>query len=201
MLTKQETKGLARWKPLLILPLALAFVLAFAESRTVVQAEPGAALTPAPSGQESAAKKDVGKPVTLSDEEMAKALKEKALQLEDMKKKNEETMAKLKEKLEATTDPDTKAKILALMKEQKVMSLDIGAKECMLQMKKLEMAMAKESETAKKADMEKKLEQLKAESEEYQKKAEQLRGAGEKSKQAAEKKKAEEKAKQASEKK
>ena len=39
MLSKQETKGLARWKPLLILPLALVFVLAFAESRTVVVQE------------------------------------------------------------------------------------------------------------------------------------------------------------------
>ncbi|MCK7518201.1 MAG: hypothetical protein MZV64_11010 [Ignavibacteriales bacterium] len=37
MLTKQETKGLARWKPLFILPLAVVLVLAFAESKTVVQ--------------------------------------------------------------------------------------------------------------------------------------------------------------------
>ena len=47
MLSKQETKGLARWKPLLILPLAVAFVLAFAESRTVVQAGPAAVAGPA----------------------------------------------------------------------------------------------------------------------------------------------------------
>jgi hypothetical protein len=188
MLTKQETKGLSRWKPLLILPLALAFVLAFAESRTVVRAEPGAALTPAPSGQDSAAKKDVGKPVTLSDEEMAKALLEKALQLEDMKKKNEETMAKLKEKLEATTDPDTKAKILAMMKEQKVMSFEIGAKERSLQMKKLEIALNEETDPAKRTELEHKLQVLHVETEEYMKKGEQLRGAEEKAKQAAEKK-------------
>jgi hypothetical protein len=201
MLSKQETRGLARWKPLLILPLALAFVLAFAESRTVVQADPGAALTPASSGQEGAAKKDVGKPVTLSDEEMAKALKEKMAKLEQMKRENEETLAKLKEKHEATTDPDTKAKILALMKEQKVKSFEIGAKERSLQMKKLEIALNAETDPAKKTELEHKLQVLHAETEEYMKKGEQLGGADEKAKQASEKKKAEEKAKQASEKK
>ncbi len=41
MLTKQETKGLARWKPLFILPLAVVLVLAFAESKTVIQPSPG----------------------------------------------------------------------------------------------------------------------------------------------------------------
>ena len=37
MLTKKQTRGLARWKPLFILPLAVVLVLAFAESKTVVQ--------------------------------------------------------------------------------------------------------------------------------------------------------------------
>ena len=104
------------------------------------------------------------------------------------KKKNAEKMAQLKAKLEETTDPETKAKIAAVMKEQKLMSLEIGAKERMLQMKKLELALTKESDAAKKADMEKKLQVLKAESEEYLKKAEEVRKAEEKAKQAAEKK-------------
>jgi len=179
MLTKQETKGLARWKPLLILPLAVVFVLAFAESRTVVQPGPAAvaapAAAPAPSQE-------------LSDEEMAKALKEKMAKLEEQKQKHSDVMAKLKEKLEATTDPETKAKIMAMMKNEKVKFLEIGAKERGLQMKKLEMALAKEGDAAKRADMEKKLLQLKAESEEYQKKADQVHKAEEKAKQEAEKK-------------
>jgi len=200
MLSKQETKGLARWKPLLILPLAVAFVLAFAESRTVVQSGPDSIQTSVQSGQEGAGKGG-GKPVSLSDEEMAKALKEKMAKLEQMKKENEETMAKLKEKLEATTDPDSKAKILAMMKEQKLMSLDIGAKERMLQMKKLEIALNAESDPAKRTELEHKLQVLHAEADEYMKKGEQLRGADDKAKLSAEKKKAEEKAKQASEKK
>lgn len=179
MLSKQETRGLARWKPLLILPLAMALVLAFAESRTVVQSGQTAVAPPAsvPSPSQE-----------LSEEEMAKALKEKMVQIEEMKKKNAEKMAQLKAKLEGTTDPETKAKIAAVMKEQKLMSLEIGAKERMLQMKKLELALTKESDAAKKADMEKKLQVLKAESEEYLKKAEQVRKAEEKAKQAAEKK-------------
>jgi hypothetical protein len=193
MLTTQETRGLARWKPLLILPLAMAFVLAFAESRTVVQSGPDSIQTSVQSGQEGAGKGG-GKPGTQTDEEMAKALKEKALQIEDMKKKNEETLAKLKEKLEATTDPDMQAKIAEAMKDQKLMSLEIGVKERMIQMKKLELEMSKEGDAVRKAELEKKILQLKAESEDYQKKVEQLR----KQEQA---RKAEEKAKQGAEKK
>ena len=56
---------------------------------------------------------------------------------------------------------------MAVMKEHKIMSLEIGAKERMLQMKTLEMALAKEGDAAKKAELEKKLQALKAESEEY----------------------------------
>jgi hypothetical protein len=182
MLSKQETKGLARWKPLLILPLAVAFVLAFAESRTVVQTGPAAvaapSAAPAPSQE-------------LSDEQMAKALQEKAAKLEEMKKNSAEKMAQLKAKLEETTDPETKAKIMAAMQEHKIMSLEIGAKERMLKMKSLEMVMAKEGDAAKKAELEKKLQALKAESDEYLKKLEQVRKAEEKAqqaKQAAEKK-------------
>jgi hypothetical protein len=182
MLSKQETRGLARWKPLLILPLAMALVLAFAESRTVVQSGQAAVAPPAsvPSPSQE-----------LSEEEMAKALKEKMVQLEEMKKNNAEKMAQLEAKLEGTTDPEIKAKISAVMKEQKLMSLEIGAKERMLQMKKLELALTKESDAAKKANMEKKLQVLKAESEEYLKKIDQVRkaeGKALKAKQAAEKK-------------
>ncbi len=179
MLTKQETKGLARWKPLLILPLAVAFVLAFAESRTVVAPGPAAVAAPAAASAPSQ---------ELSEEEMAKALKEKMAKIEEMKKSNAEKVAQLKAKLEETTDSEVKAKLMDELKKQKLMSLDIGAKERMLQMKKLEMAIAKESDAVKKAEMEKKILVLKAESEEYQKKLEQVRKAEEKAKQAAEKK-------------
>ena len=40
MLSRKESQGRARWKPLWLLPLAALAVLAFAESRTVVQAAP-----------------------------------------------------------------------------------------------------------------------------------------------------------------
>ena len=184
MLSTQETKGWARWKPLLILPLAVAFALAFAESRTVV--EPGPVI--------AAASTAPGLAQETSVEETARALKEKMTQLEDMKKKNAEKLALLKEKLESTTDPDIQAKIAEAMKDQKLMSLEIGAKERMIQMKKLELEMSKEDDAVRKAEMEKKLLQLKAESEDYLKKVEQLR-------KQEQSRKAEEKAKQGSEKK
>ena len=146
MLTKQQTKGLARWKPLFILPLAVVLVLAFAESKTVIQPSPQASVQ---TGQETAAKGG-GAPVKLTEEEMAKALKEKAAQLEEMKKKNAETMAKLREKLEtAAIDAETKAKIEQAIKEQKLMSVEIGAKERMLQMKKLELEMSTEGDPSR----------------------------------------------------
>jgi len=183
MLSKQETKGLARWKPLLALPLAVALVLVFAESRTIIKDGPGGPQASVQSGQEGAGKGG-GAPAQKSGEEMAKALKEKMLQLEDMKKKNEETMAKLEAKLKEAPDAATKEQIQAAMQEQKIMSLDIGAKERTLLMKKIEFELSKETDTAKKADLAKKLEQVKEETERYQKKAQVLREA----KQAAEKK-------------
>jgi hypothetical protein len=186
MLSRQETKGLARWKPLLILPLAVILVLAFAESRTVVQAGPAVTQAPARAAQETADKG--AKAATLSEEEMAKALKQKAAQLEEMKKLNTEKMAKLKAKLEAATDPDAKAKIKAAMQQEKILSLEIGAKERTLKMKSVEMALAKQSDPAKKAEMEKKLQALKTEADQYLQKLEQVRKAEEKAKQAEEKK-------------
>ncbi len=178
MLSKQETKGLARWKPLLILPLAVALVLVFAESRTVVKEGPAVAAlsSPAPPSQE------------MSEEEMAKALKEKMLKLEQMKQQNAETMAKLKAKLEETTDAVDREKILAAMKDQKVQGLEIGAKERTLQMKKLEFALSKETDGAKKAELVKEFQTLKVEAEQLMKKAEDIRKAGVQEKAAGEKK-------------
>ncbi|MCK7461604.1 MAG: hypothetical protein MZU84_05860 [Sphingobacterium sp.] len=127
-------------------------------------------------------------PVKMTEEEMAKALKEKAAKLDEMKKKNAETVAKLKEKLEAATDPETKAKIEQALKDQKLMSIEIGAKERMLQMKKVEMEMAKVDDPAQKLELEKKLKALQAESEDIKKKIEEIRKAEQKAKQEAEKK-------------
>ena len=185
MLSKQQTRGLARWKPLLALPMAVALVLVFAESRTVVKEGPAVVAAPssaavAPPSQE-----------TSEEAKMAQALKEKMAKLEEMKQNNAETMAKLKAKLEEAPDAAVKEKILAAMQEQKVMSLEISAKERTLQMKKLEFALTKETDAAKKAELEKKLEQVKAEADMFMKKAEVARNATvgvEKEKAAAEKK-------------
>ena len=152
MMSKQETKGLARWKPLLILPLALALVLAFAESRTVVKGGPAAVAaqehkTPPP-GQEK------------SEEEIIKAWKDKVAQLEEMKKKNEETMLKLEAKLKEAPDAATKEQIQGAMKDQKIIALQISAKQCLLQMDKVEYLWNKETDPAKKAELEHKLQQL-----------------------------------------
>lgn len=182
MLSKQRTKGLARWKPLLILPLAMTLVLAFAESRTIVKPDPAA-----PSVQEQKS----GGQQTLSEEEMAKALKEKMLKVEQMKQKNEETIIKLKQKLEETQDAAEKEKVQKALQEQKIAGLDIAVKERSLQMKKLELALAKETNEAKIADLKEKLVDLKAETETLMKKAQDVRQAyvsPEKSKAAPEKK-------------
>lgn len=163
MLSKQETKGLARWKPLLILPLALVFVLAFAESRTVVVRD----------GQEAVQAKpaDVGVPVEEpTEDEMMKALKEDWFKLQELKQKNTEDLEFLKQKLEGTTDPGDKEKLMSKIKDQEIFSLQLGAKERMLQMKKLELALNKETDPEKKAQLEEKLKQLQIESEEYMKK-------------------------------
>ena len=190
MLSKQETRGLARWKPLLVLPLALALVLAFAESRTIVKEGPGTVAAAVLSGQEGAGKGG-GAPAKQSEEDIIKAYQEKMQQLQDMKQKNAEMLAKLQAKLDETTDAAAREKVQADLKAQKVLSLEIGAKERMLQTKKLEYALNKETDAAKKADIEKKIEQLRAEAEEMVKKAEATRNATtgtEKEKAAAEKK-------------
>jgi len=186
MLSKQESKGLARWKPFLILPLALVLVLAFAEARLVVQAGPAAAPATVQSGAQESGKS--AKAGAQAEDEMIKALKEKAAQLEEMRAKNGELLSKLQQKLEATSDPQAKAELTAKLKEQKLMSLELSAKERILQVKKLEMALNKEDDAAKKADIEKKMQLLKAESEDYLKKVEQVRSAEEKAKLEAKKK-------------
>lgn len=180
MLSKQETKGLARWKPLWILPLAVVFVLAFAESRTVVVEEAQEAVKATPADK---AKHE------MTEEEMMEALKEKWVKLEAMKKENTEALEMLKKKLEDTTDPAVKEKIMSKIKEQKLVHLEIGAKERMLQMKKIEMLLAKETDAGKKAEMENKLKQLKIESDEYVKKLESIHKAEEAAKQAEAEKK------------
>jgi hypothetical protein len=183
MLSKQETKGLARWKPLLILPLAVGFVLAFAESKTVLEPGPTAVVAPLTAASPSQ---------ELSDEEMAKALKDKMAKLEEMKKAQSEKMAILKAKLEETTDPEAKAKIMALMKEHKLKALELGAQERKIKMRGLEMALAKEGDEAKKAEMAQKLETLKAEAEEYEKKFSEVGQSGKSEEKAMLEKKAKE---------
>lgn len=173
MISRHDTKGLARWKPLLALPLALALVLAFAESRTVVKADPGAAALQ--SGQEKVEKGAA--PAKMTEEEMIKALQEKMHQLEDMKLKNEQMLAKLKEKLGATDDKAVQEKIRAEIKDQKALSLEIGAKECSLQAKKAELALNKETDQGKRADLEKKIAELQAKAKDMAKKAETVRNA------------------------
>ncbi len=166
MLSKQETKGLARWKPLLILPLAMVFVLAFAESRTIVVQEAREAVkATAPEHVKEAVPAHAA-----TEEEQMQALKEKWAKLEQMKQKNAEMLSMLKEKLEQTTDPAVKEKILAKMKDCKIQSVEIAAKGNKLQMKKIEMVLAKETDAGKKAELEQKLKQLQIESEEYTKK-------------------------------
>ncbi|MEN6311747.1 MAG: M56 family metallopeptidase, partial [Acidobacteriota bacterium] len=136
MLSKQETKGLARWKPLLILPLAAMLILAFAEARTVIQGAPAPAApgpaAPAPPAAVAppappAAPAQEAKPA--EDEEMIKALKEKWSKLEQMKQKNDQALATLKAKLAEAPDAETKAKIQAKLNEEKILSLQIGAKQ------------------------------------------------------------------------
>ncbi len=182
MLSKQETKGLARWKPLWILPLAVVFVLAFAESRTVVVQEAQEAVKATSAEKAKPAKE-------MSEEEMMEALKEKWVKLEAMKKENTEALEMLRKKLEGTTDPAVKEKIMSKIKEQKLASLEIGAKERMLHMKKIEMLLAKEIDAGKKVELESKLKQLQIESNEYAKKLESIHKAEEKAKQAEAEKK------------
>jgi hypothetical protein len=130
-------------------------VLAFAESRTVVQAAPAQeAVQAQPSSQA-----DGGAPV---DKEMA-ALKEKWAKLEAMKTESAARIAALKEKYEAATSEDDKLRIKQLLKDEFLKGKEIEAKGRMLTMKKLEIALNRETDPAKKAELEKKLQQMAAE--------------------------------------
>jgi hypothetical protein len=165
MLSRQETKGLARWKPLLILPLALVFVLAFAESRTVG----------APSGQEAVKPAPVEEP---TEEEFMKGLKESWAKLEQMKKKNTDMLEMLKKKLEETSDSAVHKELEIKIMEQKILALQIEVKGRHLKMKKLEYMLNQETNPDKKAQLEEKLTQLKTEADENLKKLESLGGKG-----------------------
>ncbi len=166
MLTKRESKGLKRLKPLLILPLALVLVLAFAESKTVVQDDLRAEKASFKAGP---ATQDV------SEEKMIKELKAKFEKLEYMKDENLKKIELLKKKLESTTDPDTQAKLKALLKEQKYMAMEIEAKSMSLQMTKAEIALAKETDAEKKAQLEEMLATFKAKEKELAEVIEQAR--------------------------
>jgi hypothetical protein len=169
MLSKPKTKGLARSKPLLILPFAVALVLAFAEPRTIVT--PGSGQGPAVSAQDQKAA-----PQKASEEDMAKAVQEKAAQLEEAKQKNAQAVAKLQAQLKEASGDAERKKIEAALEEQRLAGLKIRVGQGTLQMKKIEMALAKETDPAKKADLEKKLAQVKAETETVRHKAQELAG-------------------------
>jgi hypothetical protein len=182
MLSKQETRGLARWKPLWILPLAVIFVLAFAESRTVIVQETQEAQK-AQEAVKATPAQEVKPAEAPAEEEMMKALKEKWAKLEAMKKDNAEALSLLKQKLEETADLADKEKIQAKLKDLKIQSLEIEAKERMLRMKKLEYFLQKEVDKTVKAKLEKELQQLKLEAEQQMQKIEAIKAAELKAKQ------------------
>jgi hypothetical protein len=155
MLSRKESQGWARWKPALLVPLAVVLVLAFAESRTAVQAGP-AQETVQP---QEASKPDVGVP---ADKEMA-VLKEKWAKLDAMKKECLARIEELKAQCEKATSEDEKLKCKMLIKDESLKCKEIEAKGRMLTMKKLEIAMNRETDPVKKAELEKKLQQMVAE--------------------------------------
>lgn len=179
MLSKQESKGLTRLKPLLILPLALVLVLAFAESKTVVKVDQSAEtrmITPGPAAQE------------VSEEEMIKELKAKFEKLEQMKDENVKKTQILKQKLDSTTDPDTQKKLQQLLKEQKLAAMEIDAKGLSLEMKKAELVMAKETDAELKAQLRAKMAEMKAKEEQLMKKLDEAKKAEANGKEKGEKK-------------
>jgi len=184
MLSRKESKGWTRWKPLWLLPLALALVLAFAESRTVVQAGPAQETVKAQEGAKAEAA-----PV---DEEMA-ALKEKWAKLEDLKKQNQATIEELKAKFERATTDEEKLKIKKLLRDEKFKSMEIDSKGRQLSLRKLEIAIARETDPAKKEQLLKKFEQVKSENADFEKKLEVTKQYEEGTKAAEDKKKAEKK--------
>jgi hypothetical protein len=153
MLSRQESAGWTRLKPLWILPLAVILVLAFAGTRTVIQAGPvpGAVMA-----QDKVAA-DAKAP---SDEEMMAALKEKGAKLEAMKKESAARLEGLKAKYEAAATDEDKAKIKALLEVEEKKLQEIEVKGRLLSMKKLEIAIARETDLVKKDELKKTLEQM-----------------------------------------
>jgi len=168
MLSRKESKGLARLKPLLLLPLALVLILAMAEPRAVFQSGPEP--EKAASAQASSSTQAASSAQEKSEEEMAKELELKFEHLAQLKEKNDVRLSDLKALYEKTNDPAKKKELLKAIQEHKIMAMEIGQKEGHLQMKKLEMALAKESDSAKQDELKKKLEQLQAQSEDFSKK-------------------------------
>ncbi len=171
MLSKQDSKGLVRLKPLLILPLALMLVLAFAESKTVVKADE-ALLAP----QESAAA------AQQNEEELIKKLKQKWAELEDMKQKNGEKIEILKTKLESTSDPDTKTKLKAMLSEEMLKSVELDKTKVNLEMKKAEIALNQTVDAEEKMVLKQRLKELQVVNEEVTKKIEEMKKANGKEK-------------------
>jgi hypothetical protein len=182
MLSRKESKGLARLKPLLLLPLALVLVLALAEPRTVLQSEPqpekATTVTQASSSTQATSSTQ-----EKSEDEIAVELKQKAEKLAQLKQKNEAKLSDLKALYNATEDPAKKEELLKAIKEQKIMAMEIEQKAGLLHMKKLELALAKETDSAKRDLLKKKLQSLRMQSEDLSKKLSQVEEAEQKASQ------------------
>ena len=180
MLSCEESKGLARLKPLLLLPLALVLVLALAEPRTVLQSgpEPEKATAAQASSSTQAASS-----TQKSEDEIAAELKQKFEKLAQIKETNKAKLSDLKALYDTTEDPAKKEELLKAIQEQKILALEIGQKEGLLHMKKLELVLAKETDSAKRDELQKKLEHLKMQSEDLSKKLSQVKEAEQKTSQ------------------
>jgi hypothetical protein len=175
MLSCKESKGLARLKPLLLLPLALVLVLALAEPRTILQSGPEP--EKATAAQASSSTQAASSTKEKSEDEIAAALKQKAEKVAQLKQENEAKLSDLKVLYDTTEDPAKKEELLKAIKEQKILGLEIRQKEGQLHMKKLELTLAKETDPAKRDHLKKKIEYLKMQSEDLSKKLSQVKEA------------------------
>ncbi|MDH4272954.1 MAG: hypothetical protein OEW18_13360 [Candidatus Aminicenantes bacterium] len=157
MLTRKKTKGWARFKPLLVLPLGAALLLAFAEAKVVVQPGPETGVSQTKSVSNPPAQEK-------SEEEVIKALKEKRAKLDAMMKDNQAKIVELKAALENSSDGD-KARLNEELTAAKITSIELARKDIGLQMKKLEFALAKETDPAKLQELKKIGAELKAKDE------------------------------------
>jgi hypothetical protein len=108
---------------------------------------------------------------------MIKALKEKSAKLAQMKEENAAQITKLKAALENSTDGD-KARLTEELKAAKITSLELDRKGFGLEMKKLELALNKETDPVKIELLKKKGAELKAKDEEYAQKLAQVKPNG-----------------------